>query len=110
MNRDKEYDEVLRSRISEILDETIDESMDADDLMFDLDGTLFCESDPLWFDFMMYRYRILEDPTYIDKATEHEKEVANTIQSIIDTGVVPEGFEIEIGHRNRGTDFGETSG
>ena len=47
---------------------------------------------------MMYRYRILEDPTYIDKATEHEKEVANTIQSIIDTGVVPEGFEIEIGH------------
>ena len=160
MTRNKEYDEVLRSRISEILGEPIDESIDADDLMFDLglrylrmitakkkkadengdplslwvegaaskkaltdyvnsvtnkggpeyipsvdriavfdlDGTLFCESNPLWFDFMMYKYRIMEDPAYKDKATEYEKKIADTVQSIIDTGVVPDGFEVEIGN------------
>ena len=36
MKRDKEFDEILRSRISEILEEPIEESVDADDLMFDL--------------------------------------------------------------------------
>ena len=47
---------------------------------------------------MMYRHRILEDSDYKDKATAHEKEVAATVDSIISTGVVPEGFEVEIGH------------
>ncbi len=161
MVRDKEFDEVLRRKISQILDEPIDESVDADDLMFDLgmrylrmmaaekkrmaskeanqlslwardaaskkalvdyvdavtdksspdyippndriavfdlDGTLYCESDPTWFDFMLYKYRILEDQTYKDKATEYEKKIANTVQSVIDTGIVPDGFEVEIGN------------
>ena len=160
MEIDREYDEVLRRKISETLGEPIDESVDADDLMFDLglrylrmmaaekksvdkkenqlslwtrdaaskkalvdyvaavtdrgspdyipvvdriavfdlDGTLFCESDPTWFDFMLYRYRIQEDPTYRDRATEHEKEVAATVQSSIFTGILPEGFETELGN------------
>lgn len=161
MARDREFDEVLRRKISATLDEPIDASIDADDLMFDLgmrylrmmaaekkkkavrkanqlslwveeaasrkaltdyvdavtdkdsadyipptdriavfdlDGTLFCESDPTWFDFMLFKYRIQEDPSYKDKATAHEKKLAETVQSVIDTGVVPEGFEVEIGH------------
>ena len=160
MERDREFDEVLRRKISETLDEEIDEDIDADDLMFDLgmrflrmkaaekkkraskkanqlslwvedsaskraliayvdavtrkdspdyiplidriavfdlDGTLFCESDPIWFDFMLYKHRILEDRDYKDKATEYEKKIAATVQTIIETGVVPEGFEVEIG-------------
>ena len=159
MERDKEFDEVLRKKISEILNEEIDDSMDADDLMFDLgmrylrmmasekkqagrrsnqlslwtdgaaskkalvdyvdavtkkggpdfvpqsdriavfdmDGTIFCETDPTWFDFMLYKYRVLEDPDYAGKATEHEKEIAEGVLSVIDTGVVPAGFEVEIG-------------
>ena len=159
--RDREFDEILRRKISETLDEPIDESIDADDLMFDLgmrylrmvasekrktarkkmnqlslwvddaaskralveyidavtdkssqdyippidriavfdlDGTLFCESDPTWFDFMLYKYRIQEDPTYKEKATEYERKVADKVQAIIDTGIVPEGFETEIGN------------
>lgn len=32
----REFDEVLRRKISETLDEPIDEGVDADDLMFDL--------------------------------------------------------------------------
>lgn len=66
--------------------------------VFDLDGTLFCESDPTWFDFMLYKYRIQEDPAYRDRASEHEKEIADGVQSVIDTGIVPPGFEVEIGH------------
>ena len=42
--------------------------------MFDLDGTIFCESNPTWFDFMLYKYRVLEDPDYKDRATEYEKQ------------------------------------
>ena len=159
MNRD--FNEILRHKISQVLDEPIDEGIDADDLMFDLgmrylrrmerekrkrtgrkkahqltlwaedapskkalveyveavknrkgpdyipkkdriavfdlDGTLFCESDPTWFDFMLYRHRILEDETYRDRASDHEREIAGTVQSVIDTGVVPAGFEVEIG-------------
>ena len=161
MERNWDFDEVLRNRISEILDEPIDESINADDLMFDLgfrylrreaarkkrkanekagqlslwvkdapskkvltdyvdavtdknsqdyipavdriavfdlDGTVFCESDPTWFDFMMYKYRILEDPEYKDKASDHEKNLAAGVQSVIETGIVPEGFEVEIGN------------
>ncbi len=160
MGRDREYDEVLRKRISQILDEPIDPNIDADDLMFDLgmrylrmitserkmqakqraarlslwtegaaskealvgyveavtdrnspdyipaadriavfdlDGTLFCESDPTWFDFMLYRHRVREDPDYMDRATEYERQVADTVQSVIDTGTVPAGFESEVG-------------
>ena len=158
---DRDFNEILRQKISQVLDEPIDEGIDADDLMFDLgmrylrrmekekrkrtgrkkahqltlwaedapskkalveyveavknrkgpdyipkkdriavfdlDGTLFCESDPTWFDFMLYRYRILEDETYRDRASDHEREIAGTVQSVIDTGVVPAGFEVEIG-------------
>ena len=158
---DKDFNEILRQKISQVLDEPIDEGIDADDLMFDLgmrylrrmekekrkrtgrkkahqltlwaedapskkalveyveavknrkgpdyipkkdriavfdlDGTLFCESDPTWFDFMLYKHRILEDETYRDRASDHEREIAGTVQSVIDTGVVPAGFEVEIG-------------
>ena len=161
MGRDKQYDELLRRKISEITGEPVDEGIDADDLMFDLglrylrmkaaekrindsrkahqlslwvrdaasknalvdyveavtdkgspdyipptdriavfdlDGTLYCESDPTWFDFMLYKYRILEDPAYKDKATEYERKIAAAVQSVIDTGIVPDGFEVEIGN------------
>ena len=161
MDRNTEFDEVLRRKISELLGEPLDESINADDLMFDLgmrylrvataekrkkadskatqlslwvdgsaskkalidyvetvtdksgpdyipqsdriavfdlDGTLFCESDPTWFDFMLYKYRIQEDPAYREKATEYEKQVADTVQSVIDTGLVPDGFEVEMGN------------
>ena len=161
MEKGRGFDDMLRRKISEILDEPIDDSVNADDLMFDLgmrylrmtaaekkknasrkenvlslwvkdaasrkalidyvdlvtdksspdyvpptdriavfdlDGTLFCETDPTWFDFMLFQYRIQEDPTYKEMASEHEKTVAATVQSVIDTGVVPDGFEVEIGH------------
>ena len=38
--------------------------------VFDFDGTLFLETDPTYFDWMLFAHRVLEDPTY--KATEEQ--------------------------------------
>ena len=47
--------------------------------VFDLDGTLFCETDPNYFDYTLLVYRVLEDPDYVDKASDFEKETAHKI-------------------------------
>ena len=59
--------------------------------VFDLDGTLFCETDPVYFDHMLFMHRVLEDPNH--KATEFELEVAEKVQEFIDTGSYPEGLD-----------------
>ena len=38
--------------------------------VFDFDGTLFLETDPTYFDWMLFEHRVLEDPSY--KATEEQ--------------------------------------
>lgn len=38
---------------------------------FDLDGTLFCETNPTYFDFQLFIHRILDDPnTHLARATK----------------------------------------
>ncbi len=49
--------------------------------VFDFDGTLFCETDPAYFDYCLLKYRVLDDPDYKDKASDFEKEVAEEIAS-----------------------------
>ncbi len=65
--------------------------------VFDLDGTLFCETDPVYFDYRLFHYRVTQDPTYKDKATDFEKEVAEKIQIMMDTGVSASGLEVDHG-------------
>ena len=48
---------------------------------FDFDGTVFCETDTLYFDWLMYSYRVLDDPTYKANATEEEKQLGRDIRS-----------------------------
>ena len=55
--------------------------------VFDLDGTLACETDPAYFDHCIYYYRVMEDPEYKDKATKFEKKVAREVKQFMDTGV-----------------------
>ena len=38
--------------------------------VFDFDGTLFLETDPTYFDWMLFAHRVLEDPSY--QATEEQ--------------------------------------
>ena len=54
--------------------------------VFDLDGTLFCETDPNYFDYCLLKYRVLDDPDYRDAASDFEKEVALKIQEQNETG------------------------
>ena len=63
----------------------------------DMDGTLFCETDPTYFDFMLLVYRVLEDPNYKDRATERERTAVQNILSFIDTGVMVPDLEVEVG-------------
>ena len=62
--------------------------------VFDLDGTLFCERDPWYFDLCLYIHRVLEDPDYKDKASELEIEVALTQKEAPSPGVLDDRMEI----------------
>ena len=55
--------------------------------VFDFDGTLFCETDPNYFDFCMLVYRVLQDPEYKDKASYEEIQTAYMILDLNETGV-----------------------
>ena len=65
--------------------------------VFDLDGTLFCETDPNYFDYMLLVHRVLEDPSYKDKASDFEKETANKIRTQNETGESFAGLEVDHG-------------
>ena len=65
--------------------------------VFDLDGTLFCETDPNYFDYTLLVHRVLEDPDYKDQASDFEKEVANKIVEQNETGAKFEGLEVDHG-------------
>ncbi|MBR4185761.1 MAG: haloacid dehalogenase-like hydrolase [Clostridia bacterium] len=65
--------------------------------VFDLDGTLFCETDPNYFDYTLLAYRVLEDPDYKDKASDFEREVANKIREQNETGASFSGLEVDHG-------------
>ena len=64
----------------------------------DLDGTLFCETDPTYFDFRLFYYRVMEDPDYKDKASEHERYLARCLEDLIKTGTAPQDFEVDMGN------------
>ncbi len=65
--------------------------------VFDLDGTLFCETDPVYFDYSLLLYRVTQDPDYIDRASDFERETAKKIQEMILTGKSAEGLEVDHG-------------
>ena len=65
--------------------------------VFDLDGTLFCETDPNYFDYTLLVHRVLEDPDYIDKASDYEKETAGKIVEQNETGASFSGLEVDHG-------------
>lgn len=65
--------------------------------VFDLDGTLYCETDPNYFDHLLLAHRVLEDPDYKDKASDFEKKVAQDVLVMNETGVQAENMEVNHG-------------
>lgn len=57
--------------------------------VFDLDGTLFCETDPTYIYWDMFLYRTLEDSDYKNFATAEQISVATRIQEDIKNGKTP---------------------
>ena len=64
---------------------------------FDFDGTLFCETDPNYFDYTLLVHRVLEDPDYKDKASDFEKSVANKIVDQNENGTKYDELPVEHG-------------
>ena len=62
--------------------------------VFDLDGTLFQETDPVYNDWRIYQYRVLNDTNY--NPTEEQKKLSNKITKAIKEHVMPDDLEIEI--------------
>ena len=65
--------------------------------VFDMDGTLCCETDPGYFDHKLLYHRVMEDPDYKDKASDEEKETAAIIKEYFETGTYPSGLDVKHG-------------
>lgn len=65
--------------------------------VFDFDGTLFCETNPVYLDHRVAYHRIVEDETYKNKASSFEKEVAAKIKTYMDTGNADPNLPVEHG-------------
>ena len=52
--------------------------------VFDMDGTFLNETDPYYYDFCLLKYRVLDDPTYKDKASYFERSVAEDIKAYME--------------------------
>ena len=89
----------LISYMAEITDESSPKFIPVEDriAVFDFDGTLFCETDPNYFDYTLLVYRVLEDPNYKDNASDFEKEVARKIVEVNEKKTKFEGLEVDHG-------------
>ncbi len=65
--------------------------------VFDMDGTILNETDPVYFDHRLLLHRVVDDPDYKDKASDFEKEVAADIQEWINTGISPKDLPVRHG-------------
>ena len=52
--------------------------------VFDMDGTFLCETDPYYYDFCLLKYRVLDDPSYKDKASYFERSVAEAAKAYME--------------------------
>jgi hypothetical protein len=65
--------------------------------VFDMDGTLICETDTDYFDHTLLEYRVLQDPTYKNKASQEEIEVCLKMLEINETSSPVGGMDVPHG-------------
>ncbi len=87
-NDDAESKKTLIEYVEAVTDEGSADYIPVDKriAVFDFDGTLFCETDPNYFDYCLLKYRVLDDPEYKDKASEFERSVALKIKDQNENG------------------------
>jgi len=64
--------------------------------VFDMDGTLYGEKAPIYIEWLLMKYRALEDPNY--DAPDDVRATAEKIVLATQTGVIPEELEMEHAH------------
>ena len=63
---------------------------------FDMDGTFVGELYPTYFEYNLLEYRVLNDPTYKDKAPDDVKEAAQDIRDFVRNGKkLPDHFDMK---------------
>ncbi|MBR2082324.1 MAG: haloacid dehalogenase-like hydrolase [Elusimicrobiaceae bacterium] len=68
--------------------------------VFDFDGTLFNETDPIYIEWILYTDRVLDDPAYKDKATPAQIVLAKEIRQAMKTRVLTDEMEKEHALKN----------
>ncbi len=98
-NDDAKAKQELEAYIRAVTDENSADFIPVKDriAVFDLDGTLFCETDPVYFDYQLLLRRVLEDPDYKDQATDFERKTAAKVLDQIETGSGAKGLEVDHG-------------
>jgi hypothetical protein len=96
---DAEAKNALVAYMEAITDEKSPDYIPVEDriAVFDMDGTILCETDPYYFDHCLLVYRVLEDPSYKDKASAFEKDVATRLQAKFDGDKTVEVSMVEHG-------------
>ncbi len=61
--------------------------------VFDLDGTLVSETNPIYFDHSLLLHRVLQESDYMNKASDFEKETCYQILEGIRAGEYPKGMD-----------------
>lgn len=62
---------------------------------FDMDGTFVGELYPTYFEYNLLEYRVLDDPSYKDKAPDDVKETARNIRDFVRKGTkLPDHFDM----------------
>ena len=62
---------------------------------FDMDGTFVGELYPTYFEYNLLEYRVLDDPSYHDKAPEDVREAAQAIRDFVRQGkALPDHFDM----------------
>ncbi len=98
-NDDAPLKQELVKYVENVTDESSPDFIPVEDRIatFDVDGTLINETDPNYFDYTLLVHRVLEDPDYIDKASEFEKATANKIVDQNENGTKYEELPVEHG-------------
>ncbi len=98
-NDDAEAKKALIDYVEAITDENSADYIPVENriAVFDFDGTLFCETDPNYFDYCLLKYRVLDDPEYRDKASDFEKSVALKIKDQNENGTSYSELPVEHG-------------
>lgn len=79
----------LKDFVGRVTDESSADFVPADErvAVFDLDGTLICETAPTYFEWLLYLHRVLEDDTYQPSAEAYD--YALKVREAVDSKVIP---------------------